>query len=252
MTFQDAAVGNMVSLNILSKHINQQKEVLLNDLAKAKLVSEQKRTILQECMKKTTAIDLTGQRFGKLVVNRKLFADNETLLGQLDLANQEINMYKKYKTPISPMGCRAFLSAWYEKGGMFPADENDKPVFEDETTTGAAKLTWAAEHELGVAKGLDPFVVDGCRDHFKGECSEVGMYLAMARVALREGYPEVAMLFEQIAKEEAEHAARFAELLGEVVSSSTKENIEKMLTGENGACKSKFEIAKYIERRLLL
>ena len=94
------------------------------------------------------------------------------------------------------------------------------------------------------AKGVDPFVLQGCRDHFKGECSEVGMYLAMARQALREGYPEIAMLLEQIAKEEAEHAAKFAELLGETLEADTKANLEKMLAGENGACASKLEIAK--------
>lgn len=108
----------------------------------------------------------------------------------------------------------------------------------------AGELSWACEHSIGVAQGVDEFVLQGCRDHFKGECSEVGMYLAMARQAFREGYPEVGLLLEQIAKEEAEHAARFAELLGEVVSSSTKENLEKMLAGENGACESKLAIAK--------
>lgn len=106
-----------------------------------------------------------------------------------------------------------------------------------------AELTWADEHVIGVAKGVDEFVLSGLRDHFKGECSEVGMYLAMARQAFREGYPEVAVVLEQIAKEEAEHAARFGEMLGELVSESTKENLEKMLAGENGACKSKKEIA---------
>ena len=106
------------------------------------------------------------------------------------------------------------------------------------------KLVWACKHDIGVAKGVDEFVLQGCRDHFKGECSEVGMYLAMARQALREGYPEIALLFEQIAKEEAEHAAKFAELLGELVYADTKKNIEKMLAGENGACASKLEIAK--------
>lgn len=105
------------------------------------------------------------------------------------------------------------------------------------------ELTWADEHVIGVAKGVDEFVLNGLRDHFKGECSEVGMYLAMARQAFREGYPEVAVVLEQIAKEEAEHAARFGEMLGELVSDSTKANLEKMLAGENGACKSKKEIA---------
>ena len=106
------------------------------------------------------------------------------------------------------------------------------------------KSGWACEHEVGSAKNLDPEIVQGLKDNFNGECSEVGMYLAMARQALREGYPEIAMLFEQIAKEEAEHAAKFAELLGEVVEADTKANIEKMLAGENGACASKLEIAK--------
>ena len=106
------------------------------------------------------------------------------------------------------------------------------------------ELKWACKHDVGVAKGVDPFVLQGCRDHFKGECSEVGMYKAMARQALREGYPEIALLFEQIAHEEAEHAAKFAELLGETLEADTKANIEKMLAGENGACASKLEIAK--------
>lgn len=106
------------------------------------------------------------------------------------------------------------------------------------------EMAWADEHVLGVAKGTDEEIVEGLKNHFQGECSEVGIYLAMSRQALREGYPEVALLMEQIAKEEAEHAARFEELLGDHVKSSTKENIEKMLAGENGACKGKLAIAK--------
>lgn len=106
------------------------------------------------------------------------------------------------------------------------------------------ELTWPAEHVLGIAKGLDPEIVKGLKDNFQGECSEVGMYLCMARVALREGYPEVALVLEQIAKEEAEHAARFQEMLGDLVTPSTKENIKKMLNGENGACHGKMSIAK--------
>lgn len=120
---------------------------------------------------------------------------------------------------------------------------HDKLVpIEEEPVQG--ELTWACEHVIGAAQGVDEFVLQGCRDHFKGECSEVGMYLAMSRQALREGYPEIALLLEQIAKEEAEHAARFAELLGEVVTADTKKNLEKMLAGENGACESKLAIAK--------
>ena len=85
---------------------------------------------------------------------------------------------------------------------------------------------WAAEHVVGVAKGCPQEILDGLRANFAGECSEVGMYLAMARVAHREGYPEIGLYWEKAAYEEAEHAAKFAELLGEVVTDSTKKNLE--------------------------
>ncbi len=107
----------------------------------------------------------------------------------------------------------------------------------------SGSLTWADEHKIGIAKGAPEDILQGLRDNFNGECSEIGMYLAMSRVADREGYPEIALTLEKIAFEEAEHAAKFAELLGELVGSSTKENIEKMLAGENGACKHKKDIA---------
>ena len=87
-------------------------------------------------------------------------------------------------------------------------------------------LAWAAEHVVGVAKGVDAEILEGLRQNFNGECSEVGMYLAMARVAHREGYPEIGLYYEKAAWEEAEHAAKFAELLGEVVTDSTKKNLE--------------------------
>ena len=105
-------------------------------------------------------------------------------------------------------------------------------------------LYWAAEHVLGVAKGVDQEIIDGLRMNFEGECTEVGMYLAMARVAHREGYPEIGMYYEKAAFEEAEHAAKFAELLGEVVTDSTKKNLELRVAAENGATQGKFEIAK--------
>ena len=92
------------------------------------------------------------------------------------------------------------------------------PVEED-------KKSWAAEHVVGVAKGVDPEIIEGLRANFNGECSEVGMYLAMARVAHREGYPEIGLYWEKAAYEEAEHAAKFAELLGEVVTDSTKRRL---------------------------
>ena len=105
-------------------------------------------------------------------------------------------------------------------------------------------LNWAAEHVLGIAKGVDKEIVDGLRSNFEGECSEVGMYLAMARVAMREGYPEVGMYYEKAAFEEAEHAAKFAELLGEVVTDSTKKNLEMRVDAENGATTGKTDLAK--------
>ena len=105
-------------------------------------------------------------------------------------------------------------------------------------------MTWADEHVIGVAKGVDPEVLEGLRAHFSGECSEVGMYLAMSRQADREGYPEIAEAFKRYAWEEAEHAAKFAELLGEVVTDSTKKNLEMRVEAENGATAGKFELAK--------
>ena len=106
------------------------------------------------------------------------------------------------------------------------------------------ELTWAAEHVVGIAKGVDPEIVEGLRANFEGECSEVGMYLAMARVAHREGYPEIGLYWEKAAYEEAEHAAKFAELLGEVVTESTKKNLEMRVEAENGATAGKTALAK--------
>ena len=107
-----------------------------------------------------------------------------------------------------------------------------------------AEMTWAAEHVLGVAKGVPQDIIDGLRANFNGECTEVGMYLAMARVAFREGYPEIGLYWEKAAYEEAEHASKFAELLGECLSASTKENLEARVAAENGATAGKFELAK--------
>ena len=103
---------------------------------------------------------------------------------------------------------------------------------------------WAAEHVVGVAKGVSEDIVADLRANFEGECSEVGMYLAMARVAHREGYPEVGLYYEKAAWEEAEHAAKFAELLGEVVTDSTKKNLQMRVDAENGATAGKFDLAK--------
>ena len=103
---------------------------------------------------------------------------------------------------------------------------------------------WAAEHVVGIAKGVDQRIIDGLRENFNGECCEVGMYLAMSRVAHREGYPEIGLYWEKAALEEAEHAAKFAELLGEVLSDSTKKNLEMRVDAECGATAGKFELAK--------
>lgn len=106
------------------------------------------------------------------------------------------------------------------------------------------KLSWASEHIVGVAKGVDEEIIEGLRANFNGECTEVGMYLAMARVAHREGYPEIGLYWEKAAFEEAEHAAKFAELLGEVVTDSTKTNLEMRVAAENGATQGKTDLAK--------
>ncbi len=108
----------------------------------------------------------------------------------------------------------------------------------------SGEMAWAAEHVVGVAAGVDEEILAGLRENFAGECTEVGMYLAMARVAHREGYPEIGLYWEKAAYEEAEHAAKFAELLGEVVTDSTKKNLEMRVDAENGATAGKTELAK--------
>lgn len=108
----------------------------------------------------------------------------------------------------------------------------------------SAEMTWAAEHVVGVAQGAPEDIMNDLRANFNGECTEVGMYLAMARVAHREGYPEIGMYWEKAAYEEAEHAAKFAELLGEVVTDSTKKNLEMRVEAENGATSGKTDLAK--------
>ena len=106
------------------------------------------------------------------------------------------------------------------------------------------EMTWATEHVVGIAKDAPAEIIEGLRANFQGECTEVGMYLAMSRVAAREGYPEIALYWKEAALEEAEHAAKFAELLGEVVSPSTKQNLTVRVEAENGATAGKFELAK--------
>ncbi|MCR5040805.1 MAG: NADH peroxidase, partial [Clostridia bacterium] len=108
----------------------------------------------------------------------------------------------------------------------------------------ADEMSWAAEHVVGVAQGVREDILNDLRANFNGECTEVGMYLAMARVAMREGYPEIGLYWEKAAWEEAEHAAKFAELLGEVVTDSTKKNLQMRVDAENGATAGKTDLAK--------
>lgn len=122
-----------------------------------------------------------------------------------------------------------------------PQCKAPKNKFEEQSSTG--EMTWADEHKIGVAKGVDPEILEGLRQNFVGECTEVGMYIAMSRQADREGYPEVAEAYKRIAFEEADHAARFAELLGEVLHADTKKNLELRVAAENGACEGKKKIA---------
>ena len=103
---------------------------------------------------------------------------------------------------------------------------------------------FACEHKIGDGVVEDAEVMKGLRENFMGECTEVGMYLAMARAAEREGYPEVAEAYKRYAYEEADHASKFAELLGEVVSESTKKHLEARVAAETGACEGKLMLAK--------
>ena len=108
----------------------------------------------------------------------------------------------------------------------------------------AGEKVWAAEHVVGVASDAPEEIKQGLREMFNGECSEVGMYLAMSRVAIREGYPEVGAFFEKAAMEEAWHAAHFAELLGEVLTDSTEKNLALRADAEYGATEGRATLAK--------
>ena len=111
-------------------------------------------------------------------------------------------------------------------------------------TEQTGEMSWATEHVVGVAQGVSEDILEDLRANFNGECMEVGMYLAVSRVAHREGYPEIGLYWEKAALEEAEHASKFAELLGEVLTDSTKKNLEMRVEAENGATAGKFDLAK--------
>ncbi len=130
------------------------------------------------------------------------------------------------------------------EGDAAPAECPVCHVGADKFIAQGEEKTWAAEHVVGVASDVPEDIKADLRANFEGECSEVGMYLAMARVAHREGYPEIGLYWEKAAYEEAEHAAKFAELLGEVVTASTKKNLEMRVEAENGATAGKTDLAK--------
>ena len=121
----------------------------------------------------------------------------------------------------------------------------------DKFVVQAGEREWAAEHVVGVAQGVSEDILEDLRANFAGECTEVGMYLAMARVAHREGYPEIGLYWEKAAYEEAEHASKFAELLGECISTSTEENLRMRVEAENGACSGKMDLAKMAKQQNL-
>lgn len=136
------------------------------------------------------------------------------------------------------------VCGYVHEGAEAPAECPVCHVKADKFVKQEGEMTWAAEHVLGVAQGVDPEIIEGLRANFTAECTEVGMYLAMSRVAHREGYPEIGLYWEKAALEEADHASRFAELLGEALTDSTKKNLEMRIEAEHGATAGKFELAK--------
>ena len=154
---------------------------------------------------------------------------------------------EEVKPEVKTGGAKKFVCSvcgYVHEGDSAPDQCPVCKVPSDKFTEVKGERTWAAEHVLGVAKGAPEEIIMALRSNFEGECTEVGMYLAMARVAHREGYPEIGLYWEKAAWEEAEHAAKFAELLGEMLSDSTKKNLEMRIDAENGATNGKFELAK--------
>ncbi|MDO4811147.1 MAG: NADH peroxidase [Eubacteriales bacterium] len=144
------------------------------------------------------------------------------------------------------------VCGYVHEGDQAPAECPVCHVGADKFLQQSEEKSWAAEHVVGVGKSfgadvpaeVQEEIIAGLRANFEGECTEVGMYLAMARVAHREGYPEIGLYWEKAGLEEAEHAAKFAELLGEVITDSTKKNLSMRVDAENGATAGKFELAK--------
>lgn len=136
------------------------------------------------------------------------------------------------------------VCGYVHEGDAAPAECPMCHVGAEKFVAQGSEKVWAAEHVVGVASDVPEDIKADLRANFEGECTEVGMYLAMSRVAHREGYPEIGLYWEKAAWEEAEHAAKFAELLGEVVTSSTKKNLEMRVEAENGATAGKTDLAK--------
>ena len=172
-----------------------------------------------------------------------LFFDIEPELGLARIAankGREVNRLDLEALSFHHMVRNAFLDLskrYADRYVKIDASKTFEEVIEDD-------MNWATEHEVGIIDGVPAEIVEGLRSNFTGECSEVGMYLAMSRVAYREGYPEIGLYWEKAAYEEAEHAAKFAEMLGEVLTNSTKKNLEMRVAAENGACEGKFALAK--------
>ena len=135
------------------------------------------------------------------------------------------------------------VCGYVHEGDCAPAECPVCKVGADKFTEFVEGTAYADEHVIGIAQGVDERIIEGLRQNFEGECAEVGMYLAMSRQADREGYPEVAEAFKRYAFEEADHAARFAELLGEVLTNSTEKNLKMRAEAEHGACAGKKELA---------
>ena len=135
------------------------------------------------------------------------------------------------------------VCGYVHEGDAAPAEFPVGHVGADKFKEVSGEKTWAAEHVVGVAKGVSEDILADLRANFEGECSVVGMNLAMARVAHREGYPEIGLYYEKAAYEEAEHAAKFAEMLGEVVEADTKANLQARVNAEHGACQGKKDLA---------
>ena len=139
--------------------------------------------------------------------------------------------------------CKVCGYIWEGENAPEQCPQCKQPSSAFEEIKDEGEMTWAAEHIVGVAKDVDEEIKNGLRANFEGECSEVGMYLAMSRVAFREGYPEIGEYWKTAAFEEADHASRFAELLGEVLTDSTKKNLEMRVAAENGATQGKVDLA---------